>query len=62
MTTAPYDRLRTLTRDYARLTREGAGLGKVLGGFFLWVVAAVVAGLREHLAYRRLERDLAGGL
>lgn len=36
-----YSRLQTLTRDYARLTRSGAGLGKVLGGCFLWVVAGV---------------------
>jgi hypothetical protein len=35
------DRLRELTRDYARLSKEGAGLGKVLGGGFLLLLAAI---------------------
>lgn len=34
-------RLQALTRDYARLTRSGAGLGKVLGGAFLFGIAAL---------------------
>lgn len=35
------ERLRSLTRAYARLSRRGAGLGKVLAGAFLLAVAAV---------------------
>lgn len=34
-------RLQALTRDYARLTQTGAGLGKVLGGVFLLALVAV---------------------
>jgi hypothetical protein len=35
------DRLQTLTRDYARLSRRGAGLGKVLAGAFLLLLAGI---------------------
>jgi hypothetical protein len=34
-------RLQELTREYARLTRRGAGLGKVLGGGFLLLLAGI---------------------
>lgn len=45
--------LQAVTRDYARLTREGAGLGQVLGGAFLLAIAALEAfghGFRFTLA------------
>ena len=57
MSTPPFppdhlQRLQSLTRDYARLSQNGAGLGKVLGGWFVCLLVGVdLVGHWGHLTW-----------